>query len=233
MAESVSSDDGMAALCHGASFKKRDAAFPPCFLAPALTPRLRILLAGGAVLAVGVALFASCGGCGHHADGKGATTATPTADGGTSAVDAGPIRAASLLWESAKSYEVEDLATLAVQEGAAGLIEAAGDPDLRPVAIRAMAYARGYAQMGFLARTALGKDDVEAGLALDAALDVAARPRRQEDPEDADELKEGCDGLGGLAKDTARPKARRIAAIRVLRMLPCPKADVPTDLDAK
>ena len=195
--------------------------------------RLRILLASGAVLVAGVALFATCGGCGRHSDGKGTTTASIHADGGAEPVDAAPVRSSSLQWESAKSYEVEDLATLAVQEGAAGLIEAASDPELRPVAIRAMAYARGYAQMGFRARTAIAKDDVEAGLALDAALDVAARPRRQEDPEDAEELKEGCDGLLGLAADATRPRARRIAAIRVLRMLPCPKVDVPTDLDTK
>jgi hypothetical protein len=193
--------------------------------------QLRLVLAGGSALVAAIALFATCGGCGRKADSKDAASPTATTDGGVDA-DAPPARS-PLMWESAKSGEVEELTNLAVHEGAAGLIEATTDADLRPVAIRAMGFAHGYAQMPFLVKSASGKDDAEAALALDAVLEIAARPRRQEDPEDAEELKDGCEGLAGLAKDGARPKTRRIAAIRALRMLPCPKLDVPTDLDAK
>lgn len=189
------------------------------------------LAAGGALVAV-VALFATCGGCGHRgADGKPAATSGVV--DGSAPVDAGPPPRSELQWEAAKGGEVEDLALLAVNEGAAGLVEAAKDPELRPTALRALAYARGYAQLPFLAEVAAAKDDAEAAVALDAVVEIAARPRRQEDPEDAEELKTACAGLLALAKDAPRPRMRRVQAIRALRMLPCTKGDVPTDLDAK
>lgn len=203
--------------------------------------RLRLLLAGGgAVLAV--ALFATCGGCEKRAPGGGAATAAKHAGGDASAPapevpeDAATLRDPAM-WESAKEGDLEDLATLAVHEGAAGLVEATGDPALRATAIRAMGHARGWAQLPYLAKAARGKDDEEARLALESAVELAARPRRAEDPEDAEELREGCEGLTGLARDPARPRSRRIQAIRALRMMPCPPAEggeeLPTDLDAK
>lgn len=199
----------------------------------------RIALAAGAAVACGLALFASCGGCGRSGTGNGPSAAGgPAASGSASVseraagVDARPVRDPQM-WAAAKDGEVEDLATLAVHEGAAGLVEAASDADLRPTAIRAMAHARGWAQLPYLSGVASGKDDAEAKLALDSILDLAARPRRSEDPEDASELADGCEKLVGLARAADGERARRIAAIRALRMMPCPKADLPTDLDAR
>jgi hypothetical protein len=203
--------------------------------------RLRLALAGGVVL-FAIAALATCGGCGKREPAGGDTTAAKQAGGDGSA----PIRgvepdAATLRdmrkWESAKDGEEEDLATLAVHEGAVGLVEAASDPALRPTAIRAMGYARGWAQLPFLAKTASAQNDDEARLALDAAVELATRPRRAEDPEDSDELREGCDGLMALARGTSRPRPRRVSAIRALRMMPCPPPTdgkaLPSDVDSK
>jgi len=205
--------------------------------------RLRLLLAGGGVL-LAVALLATCGGCGKRAPAGGDTTAVQaTGDGGAApasksafVADAAALRD-ERMWGHAKDGDEEDLTTLATHEGAAGLVEAASEAELRSTAIKAMAYARGWAQLPFLAKTASGKDDTEARLALDSVVELATRVRRAEDPEDADELREGCDALSGLARDTKRQRVRRIAAIRALRMMPCPPPksgeELPTDLDAK
>lgn len=195
--------------------------------------KVQVWLAAGGALVAAVTLFATCGGCGRHgADGKPAATSGLAVDGAVP-VDAGPPPRSEIQWEAAKGGEVEDLALLAVSEGAAGLVEAAKDPELRPTALRALAYARGYAQLPFLAEVASARDDAEAAVALDAVVEIAARPRRQEDPEDAEELKTACAGLLALARDAPKPRTRRVQAIRALRMLPCTRADVPTDLDAK
>lgn len=194
--------------------------------------KVQVWLAAGGALVAAVTLFATCGGCGRHgADGK--VPASGVAADGSAPSDAAPPPRSEVQWEAAKDGEVEDLAVLAVSEGAAGLVEAAKDPERRPTALRALAYARGYAQLPFLTEVASAKDDAEAAVALDAVVAIAARPRRQEDPEDAEELKTACAGLLALAKDAPRPRSRRVQAIRALRMLPCTKADLPTDLDAK
>lgn len=199
----------------------------------------RIALAVGAALGVGLALFATCGGCGRSGTGNGAGAAAGPGASGSGAVTerAAPMDARALrdpqMWAAAKEGEHEDLATLAVHEGAAGLVEAASDPELRLTAIRAMAYARGWAQLPYLATAAAGKDEAEARAALESVVDLAARPRRSEDPEDATELADGCDKLLKVAWATDGERGRRIQAIRALRMMPCPKADLPTDLDAR
>lgn len=205
--------------------------------------RLRLALAGGGLL-FSIATLATCGGCGKGGPAGADTTAAKHAGGDGSAplredtveTDAAALRDMRM-WQNAKDGEVEDLATLATHEGAIGLVEATGDPALRRTAIKAMAYARGWAQLPFLARTSIGKDDDEAHLALESTIELAARPRRAEDPEDADELRRGCADLVALARDTARPRSRRVAVIRALRMMPCPPLDdaeaLPTDVDAK
>ena len=205
-----------------------------------LDPRLRRRLAiGGGAALVAVGLFAACGGCRRpHPDATSAAAASASASGAALETDAGAQapRSSSLLWASAKEGEAEDLMSLAAEEGAAGLVEAAAEADRRPTAIRAMGFARGWAQLPFLVRAAGAKDDDEAKLALDAVLELAARPRKAEDPEDKSELQEGCEALDGLARDAARPRARRVAAIRALRMMPCPPSkagELPTDLDAR
>jgi hypothetical protein len=136
------------------------------------------------------------------------------------------------MWTSARQGQIEDLATLATHEGAAGLVEAAAEPELRPTALRAMGFARGWAQLPYLAGTAAGTEDDDARTALQSAVELGARPRRSEDVEDEPELREGCEKLGALARDTAGARERRVLALRALRMIPCPKQDLPTDLDA-
>ena len=142
------------------------------------------------------------------------------------------------MWNHARDAGTEeDLAVLAVHEGGAGLVEAAADPALSATAIRAMPFARGWAMMPYLATTLGGEDETLAKLAAGSLQDLAARPRRAVDAEDAEELREGCETLGALARDKERTKERRIGAIRALRMMPCPAwpagSAIPTDLDAK
>lgn len=207
-------------------------------LSPAV--RLRVVAAAFAIV-VTIVGFAACVGCGKRpAGGEDATSARGVASVAPkqgAGADASAVTLRDpLVWQNAKDGEVEDLATLAAHEGAAGLVEATSETTLRPTAIRAMGYARGWAQLPFLAKVASGKDEEEARLALDATLELSLRPRRAEDPEDAEELGEGCGGLLALARDVKGARPRRVAAIRALRMMPCPPADtkeIPTDLDTK
>jgi hypothetical protein len=142
-------------------------------------------------------------------------------------------------WAAAKEGEgdAEELARLADLVGCEGLRERGEGEDLRMTAIRAMQYCRDFSELPWLAQIAAGGSDDEARAALETVVELAARPRRATDPEDADELHTGCGALLGLAKDTERARARRVLAIRALRMLTergCVKrSDIPTDLDAR
>ena len=111
------------------------------------------------------------------------------------------------------------------------------DPGLRLTALRAMGYTGDLAALPWLAGAAAGGSDDEADAALASAAQIAAEPRRSVDPEDALEVRQGCDKLLALAQAKEKPKKRRVGAIRTLRMLAdrgCMKgADLPTDLDAK
>lgn len=203
--------------------------------------RFRVAVGGGAVL-LAVATFAACGACGKRfpPGGDPSAKSAQLTDAGPSAVlaaDAASLRD-PLLWEHARDGDPEDLAALAAHEGAIGLVEAASEPALRRIAVRAMGYARGWAQVPYLAKLASGKDEGDATAALESTVELAARPRRAEDPEDADELREGCDALGRLGRDEKRERSRRVLAIRALRMLPCPSdgdggSPLPRDVDTK
>ncbi len=75
----------------------------------------------------------------------------------------------------------------------------------RMTAIRAMAFAPepgALAGLPFLAEAARGPDDAQAQAALESAIDLAARPRRAVDPEDAAEMKAGCDSMLALARES-------------------------------
>jgi hypothetical protein len=100
-------------------------------------------------------------------------------------------------------------------------------------ALRAAPSARGYAHVPWLAETAASGVDEDARLALDALADVGARVRRAEEHEDEEELAGGCARLATLARAVDRPRARRVGAIRAARTLPCPKVELPADLDAR
>lgn len=181
-------------------------------------------------------LFAcsGCGGCGKKPEGPAAATSTVLVGRTMLPPEAGPaVERDVAMWTHAGEGTAEDLATLATHEGAAGLLEAARDEALRRTAYRAMGYARGWSQLPFLAAVAAGRGDEDAHLALDAIGQLAIRPVHAEDREDIDELREGCEALGQLARRREAPKIRRIRTISALRMLPCPPLEIPTDLDAK
>jgi hypothetical protein len=196
----------------------------------------------GAFALGGLIAFAACNACGRKGDAPDPNLAPgePSAvrdvhvNRTSASPEAGPAVVRDVaMWSVAREGQVEDLATLATHEGAAGLVEAAAEPELHVTALRAMAYARGWAQLPYLARTALGTDAEESRIALVSAAELGARPRHSEDVEDEGELREGCEKLGALARDAARVRERRVLALRALRMLPCPKQDLPADLDAR
>lgn len=201
-------------------------------------PPRRVAGAAAVIAALTCGAWATCSACGKSsgagasAPGSSATAVVISRTSVPPEAGAAAVRDVAM-WTAAREGGPEDLASLATHEGAAGLVEAAADAELRTTALRAMGFARGWAQLPYLARTANGDDEDEAKLALDAAVELGARPRRAEDVEDEPELREGCEKLGALARDTARAKDRRVVALRALRMLPCPKQDLPTDLDAR
>ena len=190
----------------------------------------------GTVVIASTLACAACSSCGKSPGtnpAPGTSTAAPV-NRTVVLPEAGPAAVRDVaMWTSAREGTTEDLASLATHEGAAGLVEAAAEPELRTTALRAMGYARGWAQLPFLTGVATATDDDEARIALASVSELAARPRRSEDVEDIDELREGCEKLGALARDAARNRDRRIAAIRALRMMPCPKQEIPADFDAR
>jgi hypothetical protein len=189
--------------------------------------------------------------------GKAAAPASPTASAGagdpdasregvaagsaTAAAldgDAGPMDAREAeAWARAQDAGEDDDVRLTELVGCEGLRERAGDPRLRPTALRAMANCPDFSELPWLAEVGTTGGDAEALVALDAVVEQAARVRRATDPEDADELHVGCGQLMALASAKDKPAPRRVRAIRALRMLAergCVKrADIPTDLDAK
>lgn len=139
-------------------------------------------------------------------------------------------------WTEASDGGDSELMRLADREGPAGLVERCIDPRYRLTALRAMGYTTGYVALPELARAALGPED-EAIAGVDSAALIAAQKRRQVDPEDALELREGCDGLLVAARDTTRPRAVRVGAVRALRMMSdrgcVNQSDIPGDVDVK
>ena len=159
---------------------------------------------------------------------------------GTTADDAGtaPMDAREAAqWAAAREGDPEELARLEDLVGCEGLRERADDTELRGTAVQAMQYCPDFSELPWLVEVGTTGKDEEARSALDAVVELAARPRRATDPEDADELHSGCGALLDLAKAVDRPRERRVRAIRALRMLAdrgCVKrAEIPTDLDAR
>jgi hypothetical protein len=141
------------------------------------------------------------------------------------------------VWTDAKDGDEAELARLADREGPMGLVERSVDARYRLTALRAMGYTDGYVALPVLGNAAKSGPVEEATAATDSATALAAQKRRQVDPEDALELREGCDRLLESAKDPARPRPVRVGAVRALRMLTdsgCIKAsDIPADVDVK
>jgi hypothetical protein len=142
------------------------------------------------------------------------------------------------LWRRAQNEDggsADDLVRLARREGVAGLIERGAHPGLRRSAAFALGYTEGFSAMAWLGEVASSDVEEDALAALSSAIMLAAQPRRAVDPEDAEELRVGCDKLGALAKTPNASRKRRVLAIRALRMLSdkgCAK-EIPTDLDAR
>ena len=140
-------------------------------------------------------------------------------------------------WGRAQAGADEDRMRLVDLVGCEGLRERAEVPARRSTAIRAMSFCPDFSELPWLASVATSGHDDEAADALDAIVDQAARPRRPTDAEDGQELFAGCQSLLDLSRSSGQPPARRVVAVRALRMLSergCVKrADIPSDLDAK
>jgi hypothetical protein len=168
----------------------------------------------------------------------GGSDATRPVEAGADEDAGGPMDAREVdAWGRALDGGDDDDLRLADLVGCVGLRERAQDPRLRRTAVRAMAQCQDFSELPWLADLGVHAPDAEAIAALDTIVAQAARVRRATDPEDADELHEGCGMLLGLAKTATQPAPRRVRAIRALRMLAdrgcVNRADVPADLDAK
>jgi hypothetical protein len=141
------------------------------------------------------------------------------------------------LWAAAASGEADDLARLADREGAASLAEAGADPNKKIVAIRALAFAEGFAGLPFLAQSADGADGDAAKAAVDSIDAIAGRQRRAVDPEDGTEFRAGCTQLLITAKNTEKTRSVRVGIIRALRMWAdrgcAAPEEIPLDVDVK
>ncbi len=141
------------------------------------------------------------------------------------------------LWARAREGDADDLARLYDREGDTGLTERGALPAYRMTALQALGFSHDFVPLPWLAQMAGTGTDAEAEAALDSAKSIAAWPRPTRDPEDALELREGCDRLFALATAEDRPRIRRIRAASVVRMLAplgCAGTNpLPADLDAK
>jgi hypothetical protein len=185
-----------------------------------------------------LALCAACNSC--NKSGPGGTAPAPSAAfaAALSPDAAAPDRPPEVddMWARAKDGEEDDLVRLARREGVTGLEERGAHPTYRVTAARALGFTEGFAALPWLAE--VGTADGEAAEpALESAVTLAAQRRHQRDPEDAEELRTGCDKLLVLAKDAGAPRKKRILAVRALRMLTdtgaVKTADIPGDVDAK
>ncbi len=186
------------------------------------------------VAVVVAASLSACGSCQKNGAGDGDASMT------SARVEAGPTPEEDLLWTNAAAGEPDDLARLADREGAAELARAGSetqDAAKRLTAIRALAFADGYAGLPFLATEADGADGARAGAAAESIEALAGEPRRSVDPEDALEFRAGCTQLLITAKNKAKPRSLRVAIVRALRLWQdrgcAPAEEIPTDVDVK
>jgi hypothetical protein len=159
-------------------------------------------------------VLASCDGCDKN------SAATGASDAPFEAVIA-PSRPADVqrLWDDAMGGGEDELLRLANAEGPAGLEERAVDPRLRPTALSAMGYTRTLEGLALLGESAAGDPEPLATIAVRSAEMIASNPRRSRDPEDALEVRQGCDRLRAARADPARPKSVKDGAERTLAML--------------
>lgn len=141
-------------------------------------------------------------------------------EGGPPGASAATGSSANDLWQSAASLEPDVLGRLALTEGSVGLVEGATTPERRKIAVHALAFGEDLVALPFLGEVAAQTSDPSLALvAADAASSLAARRRAQVAPEDALEIREGCDRLLAVAKDAQKAKVLRLRVLRTLRML--------------
>ncbi|WP_394839393.1 hypothetical protein LVJ94_21135 [Pendulispora rubella] len=173
------------------------------------------------ILLAAIALATACGrGQTSTAGAPASGSSSAAADGSAPAPPGASSEQLDAQWARAREGEADELARLARKEGALGLVErGSANAEWRETALRALAYADGWAGLPWLAEVGAGTNEKEAALALESASALAARPRRAVDPEDALELRAGCDKFLALAAQAQRPKPVTQAAARTLRML--------------
>lgn len=141
------------------------------------------------------------------------------------------------LWAKASEGELADLARLHDREGETGLIQRAGVPAYRMTALLALGCGEDFTALPYLADVAATGGDGEAEAALASVESIASVPRRTRDPEDALELRKGCEMLLALARQADAPRVRRVSAVSALRRLEttgCLHGEAPpTDFDPK
>jgi hypothetical protein len=178
------------------------------------------------------------GACQHAAT---TAAAPPSNDGGVETPGPAPVAPRDAvvedLWTQAADGEMADLARLHDREGESGLVERASVAAYRMTALAALGCGVDFTALPFLADVAASGTDAEAEAALASAASLAAVPRRTRDPEDALELRQGCETLLALARRVEVPRLRRARAVSTLRMLEstgCLHGEaLPSDLDAK
>ena len=131
----------------------------------------------------------------------------------------------------------DDLVRWVRKDGVEGVIEAARTGERkRPEAYAALGESGELRALAFLAEEAKTREK-DGRDALVAASVLVSTPRKQVDPDDAEELRAACTQFLALAKDSGRKKEDRALAVSILRMLVsygCVRAtDIPTDLDPK
>jgi hypothetical protein len=159
-----------------------------------------------------------CAACSKK-DATQKASVSPSASAGAAGPDGGGTETLLDPWSAAASLEPEDLGRLALREGSAGLVAGATTDDRRKVAVAALAFAEDFDGLPFLAEAAAGADPALALSAADSACALAARRRTAVAPEDALEVREGCDRMLAVAKDEKRPRVLRLRILRALRML--------------
>ena len=143
------------------------------------------------------------------------------------------------LWRRATEGDALDLARLADREGAGGLLEGLEEGGaVGLAALAALPYAAdaemAYQRLGEIVRQLDPKETVPV---LAAIHQMAARPRRQQEPLDPPGLRSCADALMVVATQKSLAKNLRVPAISALRLLvdrgAVSMAAIPTDLDAR
>lgn len=172
-------------------------------------------------------------GCGR---GK-AETVPPASAGSASAVVEPPAPEVAARYEAAAA-ELDPLlvAELAHTEGADVMIDQARrNPAWSRVVVAALPSTGALRAVEYLAELATNGSDEQAEAAVSAGLELAGGAQRNQDLEDAEELRRGCATLMRFVEDEGKPKPRRARSLSLLRALSpfgC-SAPAQSELDAR